>query len=380
MGSNMENSSAVKYVGFNLTALFSAAVVLLAFSLPNILILLSPHIHGSIAHRAAAWQAREHGIVALPVRSEAEFKHLRLAQKSSDLEILVLGSSRIMGLDSEALGLRSYNLSISSNNVAVAIAQAQSALEISASIHTVYFSLDWAIGDVFYPFPIPPLIFTKSDTLILDEILRLMRESISTRRLRMLIDLFWDDPIALKDLLMTGVLSSRQCPDGSRIADFLFTFSVKCFGFRDDGSATFDFRPSVSPQQARAAIAGSVSDASQYVRALASTSGRPNQLYLSEIARLSRDLRSRRGGVVVIIPPLLPGIEQAMLERADSREHLRTYKEEIGIWAEREHIQLMDLGASEKIGCTAADFMDAHHVNRSCWIKAFTGGYASQKN
>src|SRR4051812_26750178 len=88
-----------KYGRFNVTAAFSAAAALLALLAPNLLISVSTYVHGPIPYRAAAWQSRDHGVVGLPVTSEAEFKHLRLMQKSNDLGTVVLGSSRVMGLD-----------------------------------------------------------------------------------------------------------------------------------------------------------------------------------------------------------------------------------------------------------------------------------------
>src|SRR4051812_39546925 len=183
-----------KYGRFNATAAFSVAAALLALLAPNLLISVSAYVHGPISYRAAAWQSHDHGVVGLPVTSEAEFKHLRLKQKSSDLRTLVLGSSRIMGLDSGVLGSKSYNLSLSSNSAAVALAQAQIVLEFLPNLQTIYFSVDWAIGDIFYPYPIPSLAFTKTPPLNLDQIVKLVRESISMRRLSMLLGVFWDDP------------------------------------------------------------------------------------------------------------------------------------------------------------------------------------------
>src|SRR4051812_9528166 len=83
-----------KYGRFNVTAAFSVAAALLALLAPNLLISVSAYVHGPISYRAAAWQSHDHGVVGPPLTSEAEFKHLRLNQTSSDLRTLVLGSSR----------------------------------------------------------------------------------------------------------------------------------------------------------------------------------------------------------------------------------------------------------------------------------------------
>jgi hypothetical protein len=50
---------------------------------------------------------------------------------------------------------------------------------------------------------------------------------------------------------------------------------------------------------------------------------------------------------------------------------LRRTKDELAGWAAGNRMTLLDAGASERFGCKAVEFIDAHHALSECYRKVF---------
>jgi hypothetical protein len=119
-------------------------------------------------------------------------------------------------------------------------------------------------------------------------------------------------------------------------------------------------------------LAAAVSGGSQYAAALRKGRGEPNPARLDRLARLARSMERRGGTVLLLQPPLAPGLEEALARTAHSGALLRATKDRLASWARREQILLLDAGRSERFGCTAAEFIDPHHALPECYRKVFS--------
>jgi hypothetical protein len=105
--------------------------------------------------------------------------------------------------------------------------------------------------------------------------------------------------------------------------------------------------------------------------ALRRTRGEPHAPTLKRLAALAQRFARTGGATVFFLPPLMPGLEQALLASAHSGPALTRTKEGLGAWAARERLTLLDAGASEKFGCTADEFIDPHHALPACYARVF---------
>ena len=78
------------------------------------------------------------------------------------------------------------------------------------------------------------------------------------------------------------------------------------------------------------------------------------------------------GRVVLLLPPLMPGMEVGLARTEHSGALLRATKEALESWSTRERLPLLDAGRSERFGCTVDEFIDPHHALPGCYRKAFT--------
>ena len=145
-----------------------------------------------------------------------------------------------------------------------------------------------------------------------------------------------------------------------------------CNGFRYDGSATFADQKRLDAGRAQASMAVALSGGGQYALALKKGGGKPALALLDRIARLARRAEAQGGRVILLLPPLMPGMEQALDRTSHSGARLRATKHAIEKWAGRERVQLLDAGRSESYGCTVDEFIDPHHALPGCYRKAFT--------
>ena len=309
----------------------------------------------------------------MPVADEADFKLQRVADFTSTLETLVLGSSRVMALPSTLTGPHSYNMGVSGNFLATQIAQARGVTRIAPHLKTIYISVDWVLGDIFRSSPIPTLSRAPAPVLTANDILGAARDSLALPRVRGLLEPF------LRDLLdgrspelfyaLRGGVRPTICPDGSLAANFGFPGNFACPGFREDGSVPFEFRGTLKETSAPSVIQGALIPSAIGPESLGLTHGRANPLYLEAVADLNRTISREGGKMVVLVPPLFPGLKRAISDAPGLGDELATFDNEIAEWARWNDIILIDAAASESRGCVAGDFIDGYHATRSCYAK-----------
>ena len=166
------------------------------------------------------------------------------------------------------------------------------------------------------------------------------------------------------------------CPDGTRARDFDVVYRGMCNGFRYDGSATFADQKRLGAGRELTALATAVSGGSQYAAALRRGRGQPTPALLDRLAGLARRAEARGGAVVLLLPPLMPGMEESLGKSAHSRMWLRATKDAIEKWAGHERIQLLDAGRSERYGCVATEFIDPHHALPECYARVMSRFFA----
>jgi hypothetical protein len=124
-------------------------------------------------------------------------------------------------------------------------------------------------------------------------------------------------------------------------------------------------------RHAESLIASAVVASSKYAVALTKSRGEPNPAILDHIAALSRTLRARGGDVILFMPPLLPGLERALLNAPHTGPQLQHTKDVIDRWARTANLVIIDAGQAERYGCAAAEFVDEHHALPQCYERVF---------
>jgi hypothetical protein len=110
---------------------------------------------------------------------------------------------------------------------------------------------------------------------------------------------------------------------------------------------------------------------SKYAVDLIKSDGLPNPLLLERLAQLAGKLRQAGGRLLLILPPLLPGMERAFLDAPQTAVQLARTKQQLAQWARETNVQIIDAGQSERYGCTAPEFVDEHHALPACYARIF---------
>ena len=106
--------------------------------------------------------------------------------------------------------------------------------------------------------------------------------------------------------------------------------------------------------------------------ALTKSGGEPNPVILERIAALARSMQARGGGVILFMPPLLPGLERALLNAPHTAAQLQRTKQILDAWARAHDLIIIDGGQCERYGCVAHEFVDEHHALPECYTRIFT--------
>jgi hypothetical protein len=162
-----------------------------------------------------------------------------------------------------------------------------------------------------------------------------------------------------------------RCPDGTIAKDFDVLYRGKCGGFYYDGSMTFSAWSRIREQEVRHRVMAASLPSSKYSQSLLSTHGNPNSVYLERVSQLNRELKRSGGGAIVLLPPLIPGLEDRLAKAQHAAESLRRLKDALSAWAEKEGVVVLDAGRSERFGCQPLEFLDEHHAMRECYQKVF---------
>ena len=70
--------------------------------------------------------------------------------------------------------------------------------------------------------------------------------------------------------------------------------------------------------------------------------------------------------MIFLLPPLVPRLENALLNHPRWKPCLEKTKSTLNAWAQREGLTVIDAGASERAGCTSYEFADEHHAYPEC--------------
>lgn len=339
-----------------------------------------------ITRMASDWQQATRGVTySPPIWSNRPFKTLRLHDRLAEINAVVFGASSVMGMTAGVFpeGIRAYNFSQSGNSLATALGEAEYvAAHYADRIKWFIVPFDWSIG----------FLFEKSSPERIDlapeAVLRTMTARDIPFHLKLTDALSYPQIVNLATILRDVLRAEARakafrqvffeassdeypCPDGARAKDFDVLYRGKCGGFYPDGSMTFSAWKRIRPQEVeQRVLAGSLAS-SKYALSLQATGGEPNASFLGRVAQLQRDLARSGGKVIVLLPPLIPGLEERLAAAAHSGGSLARLKQALAGWAAREGIVIIDAGRSERYGCTALEYLDEHHAMRECYQKLF---------
>ncbi len=336
---------------------------------------------------ASAWQQATRGVTyAPPISQNRPFKTLRLVDRAGEIDILVFGSSTTMGIDAKAFPppLTAYNFAQSGNSLLAMIGEAEYVAErLGDRVKLFVIPLDWALGFIYERGAPPPTELTREAVergaaAARPSLAAQLTDALSAPRLKILAGIAHDalkapdTGAALRQVFFDAAGPEYRCADGTPARDFDVVYRGLCNGFRYDGSATFADQKRLDEARAPAALAAAVAGGGQYAAALRKGRGEPAAEVLERLVRLARRVESGGGAVVLLLPPLMPGMEVALAGTGHSGEWLRKTKQALESWSAREGVVLLDAGRSERYGCVASEFIDPHHALPGCYHKVFS--------
>jgi hypothetical protein len=335
---------------------------------------------------ASAWQQATRGATyAPPIMNNRAFKTLRLHDRLPEINTVVLGASTAFGI-TEAMfpeGMKVYNFSQAGNPLATYLGEAQYLRRhYSRRIKWIVVPLDWSIGFVFEKETPAEVDLAPEPTVAQLRVgepplhARLL-DALSYPKMVMLGNVFRDALRApdrwkaLREVFLEKSSDEYACPDGTRARDFDVLYRGKCGGFYYDGSSTFAAWDRIRAGEVRSRVLIAAGPSSKYSQALASRGGHANMALLDAAARLDRELKKEGGGVIALLPPLIPGLEDLLARAGHSGASLARLKQTLNDWSARENIVLLDAGRSERFGCQPLEFLDEHHAMKECYGKVF---------
>lgn len=342
---------------------------------------------GERAVLASTWQQATRGVTYAPPLSHTRpFKTLRLKDRLLEINTVVLGSSTMMGVREAMLPapMKAYNFAQTGHGLIGVAGEAEWLLHNSANVKWLVIPLDWSLGFIYTPGGMP------AATNLLAETTRSSGEeaAVSARLLDALsyprvVNLFGilkgmlraeNKAGAFRQYFLQPAGDDYLCPDGANkvpAKDFDTIFRGSCTGFRFDGSATFANLERLSLREADVLVSRAVVPSSKYAAALIQSRGIPNQATLARLASLAHGFRNKGGGIVFLLPPLLPGMERALAASPTTAVYLLHTRQTLEQWAHRENLTMLDAGRTEDYGCVATEFVDEHHALPECYAKVF---------
>lgn len=332
---------------------------------------------------ASQWQQRTHGITYAPTLSDTHlFKTLRLNERLPEINAVAFGSSTALGITQQAFPdtLHLYNYAQTGHGLNGVIGEAEYIQQHSPNVKWLIIPLDWSLGFI-YTQGTPPHADLSTTTAATQStakpppLLDRMRDALSYPRIASLFEILnqirrADDKMAaFRGYFMQDGSDDYRCADGTPGKDFDTIHRGSCTGFRFDGSATFANSSRVA--NAKSLILAATSSNSQYYRNLLSTGGAPNPLLLQRLAAIARQARQNGGGIILFMPPLLPGMEAEFLRHPQLANALQNTKQTLNNWAAENNLVILDAGQSERFACSADEFLDQHHAVSSCYEKIF---------
>ncbi|MBI5438022.1 MAG: hypothetical protein HY936_03585 [Nitrosomonadales bacterium] len=350
-------------------------------------------VNGSLENRAntllaSQWQANTHGVVSPPsVLENAFFKLLRLNDRLSEINTVVLGSSTSYSIAQEMFPpeMRLYNFSKNANSLGNTIGEAEYLLDHAPNVKWFVMPIEWAVppGYIYAEESIPILNLANIATNDKPPVeaskatwLQKIQDSLSYPRIAGLFQLLKSiyaaeqKYSAFRQIFLQSSSDEYICSDGTIAKDFDIQHRNTCTGFRFDGSWTYASHERVG--NARALIMAATASNSKYTGNLLKTKGIPNSAFLRHLAAIARRAEERGGGAIFIVPPLLAGLENEFFQHPKLGVYLQKTKQDLARWAEQEQLTLLDAGQSERFGCKTEEFTDQHHATAACYNKVLS--------
>ena len=378
-----------------LLVLLAVAALLLGLILWLNLLLGERGLGGPEAMRSAsAWQQETRGVTyAPPITGSQRFKALRLADRLPGINTVVFGSSTAWGIGSDVLPeqYRLYNLASTGNPLPGIIGEIEYLQQYHpGKLKWMVVPLEWAIGGLYDRTP-PPVVDLSPETALADSrpatvsLLRRIQDAWSypkvvnlLRALRALAR--GPEPVAAAQAFFLGGAGlPYTCADGTPARDFDVINRGVCSGFRYDGSWSFGGEKRLTDARAAALSRAAAARSSKFSRALCSTGGQPNASYLQRLADAARRIKKSGGDMLFILPPLLPGLEQAMTADPENRVCLMQTRQALEAWAQQTGVTVLDAGDSGRYGCTAEEFLDEHHAYPECYRRVMGFYFQAQR-
>lgn len=336
--------------------------------------------------RASQWQQATHGITYAPTLSDTgPFKTLRLLDRLPQINTVVFGSSTALGITDTMFPppMRAYNFSQTGHGLLAVIGEADWLTTHAANVRYYVIPLDWSLGFIYQPGEAAKANLSAQEIEKQAQahaenigMLAKVRDALTYPRITGLVEILkqivraHNSRAAFRQYFLQDASDDYRCSDGTPGKDFDTMHRGTCTGFRYDGSATFANSEPVT--NAQPLVLAATTSSSQYAVSLMQNGGVPNPEILRDLAALARNAARKGGRLLLIMPPLLPGMEAAFLHDPRLSPALRHTKNVLRDWAEKQNIVILDAGQSEQSGCIASDFIDTHHALPSCYRKVFT--------
>jgi len=348
----------------------------------------------AMSFAASDWQQQTRGITFTPtLGNNGFFKTLRLNDRLPGIDTVIFGASTAMTIDSSMLPQQwqLYNFTQSGSPLRASIAQAEYLASHAPQIKQYIIMLDWAIDYIYEPEAVVAVDLARADRKQSSSQqpahspLAMLQEAVSYPRMTKLWQVLGSvahsphPQTAFREYFLQIGSDEYTCPDGkSPGKDFGVYNRGACNGFRYDGSATFSDYTRV--ENGNRTIVGALASSSMYARALQHTQGVPDHALFERLAALNTRLTAQGGRLILLMPPSIPGLEQAFLEHPQLSGYLKRTKQELNLWANLHQVTLADFSQSEKFGCTTDEFLDAHHATKTCYQKVFAAFWQNAKD
>lgn len=341
----------------------------------------------AMSFEASDWQQRTHGITFTPtLGNNGFFKTLRLNDRLSETDTVIFGASTAMTIDSSMLppDWKLYNFTQSGSPLRDSIGQAEYLAEHAPQIRHHIIMLDWAIDFIYEPEPVvakdlsPPDREKSLHAAPEHSFIQTLQEAVSAPRMtklwKILTDIAHaaDSRKAFREYFLQVGSDEYTCPAPDQAykgKDFGVYNRGACNGFRYDGSATFSDYTRVD--NGSRTIVAALASSSMYAHALQHTQGVPDKVLFDRLAALNARLKAQGSEMILLIPPLVPGMHHAFMEHPQLSVLLARTHQELNRWAAQQHVTLADFSESEDFGCSYDEFLDAHHAVKSCYQKIF---------
>lgn len=381
----------VKYKRFVQILMVAFGATLLPIFILNLILLNDTLGNSRKVILASQWQQKTHGVTYAPTLSDTHlFKTLRLNDRLAEINTVVFGSSTALGITQQAFPetLRVYNYAQTGRPLNAVIGDAEYVQLHAPQVKWLVIPLDWSLGFIYQAGSVPEADLSAATAMRQAEssahqipLMDRIRDALSYPRVASLMEISMsilgakDKVAAFKGYFLQDGSDDYTCADGVMGKDFDSIYRGSCTGFRFDGSATFANSSRVV--NASPLILSAVMSSSKYRQNLESTGGIPNAQILQRLAALATRARENGGGVILFMPPLLPGMDAEFQRHAQLAANLARTKNRVNDWARQHHLAVVDFGQSERFKCRADEFLDEHHAVASCYEKIFDDFWSS---